>query len=130
MPNSLNYHFNPLELDDNPTCLIYLRLLRSIIKITAHTIVIIVARIVSSTACSPEPRIIGMGPIKRNRLMEFFKPESKAVKNMISTPIKINKNPRKNIFMGRVSNTVISLALSGDLEDFSILPEHLRQSNS
>lgn len=99
-----------------------LRLLRSTIKIAAHTIVAIVARIVSSTACSPAPRIIGMGPIKRKMLIEFFKPENRAVKNIISTPIKISRNPRKNTFIGRVSNTTISLALPDDLEDFSISP--------
>jgi len=98
-------------------------------KIAAHTIVAIAARIVSGTACSPAPRIIGIGPIKRNKLMEFFKPENRTVKNMMSIPIKINKKPKKNTFMGRASNTVISLALLSDPKDFLISSEHLRQSN-
>lgn len=67
-----------------------------------HIIVKNVARIISGVEYSPPLKIIGMGPIKKIRLKEFFNPKNKVAKIMIIIPINININPMRNIFINGI----------------------------
>jgi len=53
--------------------------------------------IMSGAACSPAPKIIGIG--RRTMLNETFSPENNAAKIKIIIPIKVNMKPKMNIFM-------------------------------
>lgn len=61
-----------------------------------------VASIISRSEYSPEPRIIGIGPIRKIKLKESFSPESRAAKNKIIIPMNISMKPIMNNFINEI----------------------------
>ena len=60
----------------------------------------VAAIIISGTACSPAPKIIGMG--RKTKPNETFSPENNAAKIKIIAPINVNMKPKMNTFINGI----------------------------
>jgi len=71
-------------------------------KAARHMMVKTVASSISGSEYCPEPKIIGIGPIRKIKLKESFSPVRRVAKNKIIIPININMKPTMNIFINDV----------------------------